>query len=180
MEERGTQRRKGAENREEIVAKIEKGLGKILWRSFSREAPNRLYARLDRKHLPEAVKLVFDELFGRYVILTGVDTPEGIEVLYHFCFDEAGLVVTLKVLLDKKHPKVDTITPIVKGAEWIEREIHELLGVDFAGHPNMKRLILADDWPEGVYPLRRSYGKDARSSGTAESPEKAPIDGRAG
>ena len=106
------------------------------------------------------MKLVFEELLGRYVILTGVDTPDGIEVLYHFCFDEAGLVVTLKVLLDKKHPKVDSITPIVKGAEWIEREIHELLGVDFTGHPNMKRLILADDWPEGVYPLRRSYGED--------------------
>lgn len=160
MERRPTQRRRGAENREEIVAKIKKGLGKIVWRSFSREAPNRLYAGLDRKHLPEAVKLVFDELSGRYVILTGVDTPGGIEVLYHFCFDEADLVVTLRVLLDKKHPKVDSITPIVKGAEWIEREIHELLGVDFPGHPNMKRLILADDWPEGVYPLRRSYGED--------------------
>jgi len=146
-------------DREEIVAKIKKGLGnKVV--SFSWDTPNRLYVGLDRKHLPEAVKLVFDELLGRYVILSGVDTPEGIEVLYHFSFDEAMLIVTLKVLLDKKDPKVDSITPIIKGAEWIEREIHELLGVDFPGHPNMRRLILADDWPEGVYPLRRSYNSE--------------------
>jgi len=78
MEGRPTQRRRGAEKREEIVAKIEKGLGKILWRSFSREAPNRLYAGLDRKHFPEAVKLVFEELLGRYVILTGTVSPRSL------------------------------------------------------------------------------------------------------
>jgi formate hydrogenlyase subunit 5 len=42
-------------------------------------------------------------------------------------------------------------------AEWIEREIQDLLGIRFDGHPNPKRLILADDWPEGVYPLRKDF-----------------------
>jgi Ni,Fe-hydrogenase III component G len=146
-------------DREEITGMIEKKLGRKVI-SSSRTAPNRFYLSVSPKDLPEAVKLVFDELRGRYVILSGVDTPPGIEVLYHFAFDEASLVVTLRVLLDKENPEIESITPIVKGAEWIEREIHELLGVDFTGHPNMRRLILADDWPEGVYPLRRSFGKD--------------------
>lgn len=146
-------------NREEIIANITKRLGKKALSLF-RPAPGRFYVGVSPKELPRAVKLLFEELPGRYVVLTGVDTPAGIEVLYHFSFDEAALVATLKVLLDKKKPNIDSITPIVKGAEWIEREIHELLGVQFVGHPNMTRLILADDWPEGVYPLRRSYGKD--------------------
>lgn len=146
-------------DREAIVAKIKKGLGKKAV-SSSRPTPKRLYVRINGKDVREAVKLVLDELSGRYVILTGVDTPGGIEVLYHFSFDEAALVVTIKVLLNNNDPRVDSITPIVKGAEWIEREIHELLGVEFVGHPKMRRLILADDWPEGVYPLRRSYGED--------------------
>ena len=146
-------------NREDIIAKIEKSLGKKAL-SSCRPVPNRFYVSIHGKDVTQAVKLVFNELSARYSILTGIDTPPGIEVLYHFCFDEAGLVVTLRVLLDKKDPKVDSIMPIVKGAEWIEREIHELLGVEFVGHPNMRRLILAEDWPEGVYPLRRSYGKD--------------------
>ena len=39
-------------------------------------------------------------------------------------------------------------------AEWIEREIWEMLGINFKGHPNLKRLLLAEDWPEDKYPLR--------------------------
>ena len=145
--------------REELVTKIEEKLaGKAV--SSRRDIPNRMYVYIEGENLPEAVRLLFDELSGRYVILTGVDTPVGVEVLYHFSFDRVGLVVTLRVLLDKDKPEIDSITPIVRGAEWIEREIHELLGVEFVGHPNMRRLILAEDWPEGVYPLRRSYGKN--------------------
>lgn len=145
--------------REELVTKIEEKLaGKVV--SSRRDIPNRMYVHIEGENLPEAVRLLFDELSGRYVILTGVDTPVGVEVLYHFSFDRVGLVVTLRVLLDKDKPEIDSITPIVRGAEWIEREIHELLGVEFVGHPNMRRLILAEDWPEGVYPLRRSYGKN--------------------
>ena len=41
-------------------------------------------------------------------------------------------------------------------AEWIEREMWELLGIDFKNHPDMRHLLLDDDWPEGNYPLRRS------------------------
>jgi Ni,Fe-hydrogenase III component G len=47
----------------------------------------------------------------------------------------------------------------VAAAEWIEREIHDILGIDFKNHPNLKRLILFDDWPEGVYPLRKDVQK---------------------
>ena len=40
---------------------------------------------------------------------------------------------------------------------WIEREIHEILGINFKGHPDMRKLLLPEGWPEGVYPLRRDY-----------------------
>ncbi len=146
-------------DREETIAKINDRLGEKLISSL-RPAANRSWIGIDRKDLLEGVRLLFEELSARYVVVTGIDTPRGIELLYHFSFDSSGLVVTLKVLLDKENPKIESITPIVKGAEWIEREIHELLGVEFIGHPNMRRLILAEDWPEGVYPLRRSFGKD--------------------
>lgn len=146
-------------DREEIVAKIHEGLGSKVMSSH-RPVPNRVYVTVRPKTLPNAVQLLFEKLSGRYIILTGVDTPCGIEVLYHFSFDEAALVVTLRVLLNSQKPQIESITPTVKGAAWIEREIHELLGVEFPGHPNMRRLVLAEDWPDGVYPLRRSYGQD--------------------
>ena len=61
----------------------------------------------------------------------------------------------LRVRLAKDNPKVPSLANLIKGAEFIEREIHELLGIDFPDHPNLKPLLLPEDWPEGVYPLRR-------------------------
>ena len=60
-------------------------------------------------------------------------------------------------LVPRSTDTMESITPWLPGAEFIEREIHDLLGVNFTGHPRMERLILSDDWPEGVYPLRRDF-----------------------
>jgi len=48
-------------------------------------------------------------------------------------------------------------SPYFEAANWVEREINELLGISFTGHPDMRKLLLPDDWPEGVYPLRADY-----------------------
>ena len=63
--------------------------------------------------------------------------------------------MTVRASAAKPTPEIDSVATITEGANWIEREIHDLLGVNFRGHPDMRRLILADDWPEGFYPLRR-------------------------
>jgi NADH-quinone oxidoreductase subunit C len=96
---------------------------------------------------------------ARFSIATGSDTVKGIEILYHFSFDSrGGVFISLRVLLeDKKHPCIDSLTPVFKAADWIEREIHELLGVDFKGHPKLAHLLLVEDWPEGKYPLRKDF-----------------------
>jgi len=89
-------------------------------------------------------------------VASGVDTPFGvIEILYHFDFFQLPQVVSLRVRVDKNDLSVVSLAPAVKGAEWIEREIAELFGVEFTGHPDMRHLILPDDWPKGNYPLRR-------------------------
>ncbi|MDI6606200.1 MAG: NADH-quinone oxidoreductase subunit C, partial [Candidatus Omnitrophota bacterium] len=80
----------------------------------------------------------------------------GLEILYHFSMDKSGVIYSARVLIeDKKSPKIDSIAPLFPGAEWIEREIWELLGINFIGHPNLTHLLLIDDWPEGKYPLRK-------------------------
>ncbi len=92
----------------------------------------------------------------RFSTATGCDTPQGIEIIYHFSYDKSGEIFSIRVLLeDKKNPQIDSITPIIRGAEWIEREIWELLGVDFPGHPDLKHLLLIDEWPKDKYPLRK-------------------------
>ena len=52
---------------------------------------------------------------------------------------------------------MDSLANVFSGANWIEREIHEMLGVNFKGHPDLRKLLLSDDWPEGVCPLRADY-----------------------
>jgi Ni,Fe-hydrogenase III component G len=79
------------------------------------------------------------------------------EILYHFTIEDINLLISLRVKLDKSRLQIDSLTPLMKGANWIEREINEMLGIEFRGHPDMRRLLLPDEWPEGVYPLRRDY-----------------------
>ena len=56
-----------------------------------------------------------------------------------------------------EQPQLESIAEMCPAAEWIEREIWELLGICFRNHPDMRHLLLSEDWPEGSYPLRRDY-----------------------
>ncbi len=121
-----------------------------------RPTPNRIYLLCEAEDVYGICLFLFDKLALRFVISTGVDAEHCFEVLHHFTDDECGCVVTVKAFIrDREAPAIESITPLIPGAEWIEREIHDILGIHFENHPNLKRLILADDWPEGVYPLRK-------------------------
>ena len=122
---------------------------------FEEKSLKRYYILIDKKDLLKLVKFIFNDLKARFIIETGLDTPEGIEILYHFSFDKLGKVVSIRTLLSREKPEVESISPVIKGAQWIEREIQDILGVKFLNHPDPRRFILADDWPEGVYPYRK-------------------------
>jgi NADH:ubiquinone oxidoreductase subunit C len=70
-------------------------------------------------------------------------------------FDKHDLMVTVRTVVEKPELKMPTLTDIIPAANWIEREIHEMLGVDFTGHPGLERLLLPDDWQAGDYPFRK-------------------------
>lgn len=117
---------------------------------------NRIYVDIGGEDLVEFSKYIFKELKARFIIASGVDTPRGeVEILYHFDFFQLPQVFSLRVFLKKPKLEIDSITPVILGAQWIEREIHELLGINFKNHPDLKHLLLPDDWPKGNYPLRR-------------------------
>lgn len=129
-------------------------------KKFFEKSYRRVYIDLEPRDLTDFVKFVFSELGARFNTASCVDMPNGMEILYHFSFAKASLVVSLRTYLDKKDLEIESITPIMKGAEWIEREIHELFGIEFKNHPNLKPLLLPDDWPQGLYPLRRDYKEE--------------------
>ena len=140
-----------------IRDEVKEGLANkiIAWHEHT---PRRIYISIKPQDLKEATEVLFKKLNLRFAIATGQDTPEGIEILYHFSFDKSGEIFSLRVLIkDKQKPEIDSLANLFPGAEWIEREIWEMLGVNFIGHPNLKRLLLADEWPEGKYPLRHEH-----------------------
>jgi Ni,Fe-hydrogenase III component G len=128
--------------------------GKILkWRAHN---SRRFYMDVAPEHILECSRILFEDMKARFIIASGVDTPRGIvEILYHFDFFQASPVLSVRVAVPKPDLAVDSISPVIKGAEWIEREISELIGVTFKNHPNPGKLLLPSDWPEGDFPLRR-------------------------
>jgi Ni,Fe-hydrogenase III component G len=140
--------------RESIIENIKVRSGKALL-DFNDRSKKRVYFTISKEALSQIARYLFNDEKARFSTASGVDTKKAIEILYHFSIDEIGLIISLRVSLEKPNPEIDTLTSIMKCAEWIEMEIHEMLGVNFKGHPNLKHLLLKDDWPEGNYPLRR-------------------------
>ena len=137
---------------------LNKRLAEVEDRLIGIERPleNRVYLLCESENVYDLCRFLFDDLALRFVISTGIDAEHCFEVLHHFTDDECGCVVTLRAFIrDRETPEIDSITPLIRGAEWIEREMHDILGIGFRNHPNLRRLILSDDWPEGVYPLRK-------------------------
>jgi Ni,Fe-hydrogenase III large subunit/Ni,Fe-hydrogenase III component G len=120
--------------------------------------PNRLFIDLPREYVKEAVQTIFNELGARYQISVGTDARPlhgNFEILHFFAFDKSNFRVALRFKVPPDDPKIDSITSIIPGANWAEREFRDFIGVEPVGHPDPRRLVLPDDWPEGVHPLRK-------------------------
>ncbi len=95
--------------------------------------------------------------------ITAVDylekkTPR-FEVVYYLHrfgpeFDE-NIRIRLKVEVSEEDLRVDSVTPIWSGANWFEREVYDMFGIDFVGHPDLRRILMPEDYE--VFPLRRDF-----------------------
>lgn len=117
----------------------------------------RVYIDIKPSSIVKMAGYIFKDLGARFNIASGVDVRNHIEILYHFTIEDINLLISLRVELPKSKLEIDSLVPVCEGANWIEREIHELFGINFKGHPDLRRLLLSDDWPEGVHPLRCDY-----------------------
>ena len=103
--------------------------------------------------LKEDPSLQFDFLMN----LAGHDpAPESqLVVIYHLYATELDHYITLKTFTGREAPRVASIAPVYATADWHEREAYDLYGIIFEGHPDLKRILMEDDW-EG-WPLRKDY-----------------------
>ncbi len=114
----------------------------------------REYIRAVCELLKQDPELQFDSL----VDLTCIDrypVEPRFEVVYHLLSLTTRERLRLKTRLTSENPRLDSITGLWGGANWLEREIFDLFGVHFTDHPNLRRLLMPDDW-QG-HPLRKDY-----------------------
>ena len=161
-----------------VYALKEKFPDKIL--STREPVSRKVYVEIRRKALRAMAEHLFRGLGARFNTIIGVDrrlTYMDFQTTHVFSLDEDKLFVLLQSSLDPNQPEVDSITPIIPGANWAEREAMDLLGIKFNGHVDPRRLALPDDWPEHLHPLRRDFPYNFRpepEKGVAFKPREAP------
>jgi len=142
-------------DRNEVVKSIKSRFGGKIKRFYDKSA-KRIYIDIDREGIVDCARYIFKDLEARFNTASAVDHPKDIEIMYHFTFDKLGSIVTLRTYAPKDDCAIDSLVPTVANAfGWIEREIHELFGVDFKNNPDLRPLLLPDDWPKDKYPLRK-------------------------
>ncbi len=121
-----------------------------------------IFGILNIKIMPQFLLAVCEKLysdpelsFDYLADITAIDWQDRIEVVYQLKSLSSNINIALRVDLDRNNPEVDSVCSIWKGADFQERESYDLMGVIFKGHPNLKRILLPDDW-EG-HPLRKDY-----------------------
>jgi NADH-quinone oxidoreductase subunit C len=110
------------------------------------------------RFLKEEPDLAFDCLMN----LSAVDWPKKnqIEMVYHLWSYAKGHSFILKAQLDRAAPEIASLEPVWKSADWLEREQYDLMGVQFTGHPDLRRIMMPDDWIG--HPLRKDYKEAAQ------------------
>ncbi len=110
------------------------------WRAFAQFAKETLGCRL-------------------FSFLSAVDwKEEGLEVIAWVDCSESGVSLLMKTRLGAGVTACPSLVPVYRGADWMERECFDMFGIRFEGHPDLRRILLSDDW-EG-HPLLKSYAVD--------------------
>ena len=129
----------------------------------SRPRPERLDVKVKeiKQLLPIIVGLRVKRL-GYLSAIVGVDLgveANEIEVIYYFCPESA--VIALRVRVPRQGAMLTSLSDVIPSAEVFERELREMFGIEITGLHTTDHLYLPDDWPDGVYPLRRDFDQAA-------------------
>ena len=140
----------------EVMKDLKKKLGKKII-DMVQPRDNRIYIRVAPEKAPDLIEYLFFKYKCKFCTATGIDMREGVEIIYHLAREDKNMLINVKTLVTYPELEIDSIGKRIPAFRWIEREINEMLGVTFIGHPDMRRLLLADSFPKGKYPLRKDF-----------------------
>ncbi len=161
------------ENRLSVAAKVEGFLGeKLLTKEEKTDYFQFSVKAADAKTLIRFLKEDSELGFTYFIDMCGADylkypvaMPERFAVITTLISPKLGVRVQVRAFVSDAEPRIATLSDVFEGANWTEREAWDLYGIEFLGHPNLKRVLLPEDY-EG-YPLRKDYpqrGRGERSS----------------
>ena len=111
---------------------------------------------VESTNLVAVCRFLRDQLgFDLLCCISGVDMLDHIETVYHIRSLTRGQLLQIKVRLDHEKPEVDSVVSVWPTANWLERETYDLFGIKFAGHPDLRRMLLDDDFVG--HPLLKSF-----------------------
>jgi NADH:ubiquinone oxidoreductase subunit C len=125
---------------------------------------NRIKVMTVREKIHEALFRAQVLLACEHLIqISALDNGQNFELLYHLTGPHRTIIV-LAITVPRERPEVTTTSDIFPPAGIYERQIYDLLGIIFTGHPNLKRIILNEDWPPDEHPLRKDWKPRKKAS----------------
>jgi formate hydrogenlyase subunit 5 len=115
------------------------------------------YVDCDRNNLQDLCRWLIDEMDYAFGSLIVEETAEEWVLRYIFYGEPASEQVHLCLRLNKSERTIPSVSRIIHAADWHEREAHDLFGLVFEGHPRLVNIVLHEEWPEGVHPLRKDF-----------------------
>ncbi len=119
------------------------------------------------EHIVELARYLHDApeaSFNHLTDICSVDYPEDqhrFEVVYHLHSLPHRRRLRLKARVSGENPAIASVTGIWKGADFLEREVYDMMGITFSGHPDLRRILMPEDYAEG-YPLRKDFPTEGR------------------
>jgi membrane-bound hydrogenase subunit beta len=154
-------------NPEELVSLLKKNLKESIIDSrietnkagIKQEKYHNVWVEVKKEKFKEAIETLASIHYPHIAIIAGNDTGESIDLTYllsiYYGERFKEISVNIKVSLDRKNPSINSIIDLIPGAQTTEREIKEMLGVDFVGLPDMHNIFLPYDFPKNVFPFRK-------------------------
>jgi NADH-quinone oxidoreductase subunit C len=143
---------------QDVISAIDKKAKAISVETNFSQFRGQLFCEIDSKDIKKFCELLnkdYELSFEYLKCMTAVDYIEWLEMIYCLYSFKNNWSVNIKVKLDEQKPEVDSVTSVYRGADWNEREMAEMFGINIIGHPNLKQLLLTGD--EDGYPLRKNF-----------------------
>jgi NADH-quinone oxidoreductase subunit C len=134
------------------------------------------YFQVEPQSIVEVGRFLRDDPESKFEVLsdlTAVDLPKEnkLQVVYHLFSYSHRHAIVLKVDLPREEPRISTVENVWKAANWFEREVFDLFGVNFEGHSDLRRILLPEDWVG--HPLRKDYVEQEEYDGI--STQREPL-----